>query len=110
MMAMAYPLSIDEVITGRDCDHEVLSDGTLMIYPNGDGIITLELYSPYGNTTTTIAEDGDVWRIFTFSTQKVFGRVTVREQEYTSRGGHNPTWLLQSHYIDGVVQPIIYNV
>lgn len=112
MMAFNYPISVDEVITVRDGDYEIMNDGTLMVYPTieGNGIITLELYSPYGQTTTTIAEDDGVWRIFTFSTQKVFGKVTVREQEYISRGGHNPTWLLQSHYIDGEVQPIIYNV
>lgn len=114
MMAFNYPISVDEIITVRDGDYEIMNDGTLMIYPtiDGNGLITLELHSPYGQITTSIVEDDeiDMWRIFTFSTQKVFGKVTVREKEYTSHGGHNPVWLLQSHTIDGVAQPIIYNV
>lgn len=112
MMAMAYPLSVDEYMTCDQAMYDIFSDGTLMLYPSlsGDGVITLERHDGHGWITTTIAEDNGCWYIMVFATQKVLGEVIVTEAEYVSNGGHNPAWLLQARYVNGEPQPIHYDV
>lgn len=117
MIAMAYPLSIDERIQpfydGREIDYDVFADGTLMVYPtdNGSGMLVIERDESYGSIIVTIAEDSeyDQWRIFVDTFQKCYNDVIVTEAEYLSYGGHNPMWRLQNRFVNGIAQPINYN-
>lgn len=119
MKAFEYILNDNEIINMRLGDSDVLHPNVLMLYPNymyDNDInnvathVALSNVDGYGNKThTTITEgpDNGEWFIYIL-THDVRGNVS--EWEYTSEGGYNPIMYLQSFYINGEQQEILYRV
>ena len=119
MKAFEYKLSDNEIIESRQGDVICEREDILMLYPNymydGDpenlcSIVNIKSTDGYGNKTyTQIIEDpdNDEWFIYIFTHDT---RGNVSEWEYTSNGGYNPIMYLNSYYINGVSQEVLYRV